>query len=142
MTDNIDLAVQARHQTASHQNKSLHWTHTFAVKDRVAVDECLERALPQKNVEELEMSEILPSPEVQESVKASLVSLVLRILTKHLPSYKDFAVAVEYHRSHPYSAAMRQKSEQVRGICIIVRVGQGIWYTGFLNQVYIIFHPK
>ena len=81
MTDNIDLAVQARHQSSTHKNKSLHCTHTFAVKRRVPVDGNLERTVPQKNVEDLEMVEILPGPEVQESVKSSLVPLVLRILT-------------------------------------------------------------
>jgi len=45
---------------------------------------------------------------------------MLRVLTKHFPAYKDLAVAVEYHLSHPYWAVMRQKSEQVRGTCVII----------------------
>lgn len=114
VTDNIDLAVQARHQSSSHKNKSLHWTHTYAVKNRVAVDGNLDREVPQKKVEDLEMSEILPGPEIQESLKGSLVPLVLRVLVRHLPAYKKFRTAVEHHLPHQYSVQMRNKSEQVR----------------------------
>lgn len=114
VTDNIDLAVQVRHQSSSHKNNSLHWTHTYAVKNRVAVDGNLEREVPQKKVEDLEMSEILPGPEIQESLKGSLVPLVLRVLVRHLPAYKKFRTAVEHHLPHQYSVQMRNKSEQVR----------------------------
>ena len=114
VTDNIDLVAQARHQSSSHKNKSLHWTHTYAVKHRVPIDGSLERNEPQKNVEELEMAEVLPSADVQESLKESLVPLVLRVLTSHFSAYKEFAVAVEHHLPHQYSAEMKKKSEQVR----------------------------
>ena len=114
VTDNTDLAVQARHQSSSHKNKSLHWTHTFAVKNRVEVDGDLDREVPQKKVEDLEMSEILPGPEIQESLKGSLVPLVLRVLVRHFPAYRKFRSAVEHHLPHQYSVEMRNKSGQVR----------------------------
>lgn len=84
------------------------------MKNRVAVDGNLDREVPQKKVEDLEMSEILPGPEIQESLKGSLVPLVLRVLVRHLPAYKKFRTAVEHHLPHQYSVQMRNKSEQVR----------------------------
>lgn len=60
------------------------------------------------------MGEILPGPDVQESMKESLLPLVLRVLTRHCPVYKDFAKAVEHHLPHQCSSQMKRKSEQVR----------------------------
>lgn len=38
VADILDFSVQARHYTKTSQNKSLHWTHAFAVKNRVNPD--------------------------------------------------------------------------------------------------------
>ena len=84
------------------------------MKNRVQIDGSLERHVPQKNIEDLEMAEI------QERLKESLVPLVLRVITKYCPAYKEFSVAVEHHLHHQYSAAMARKSEQVLIQCMWV----------------------
>lgn len=47
VADNVDFTVHARHQTKASQNKSLHWTHAFAVKNRVNPDSSLHYDKPQ-----------------------------------------------------------------------------------------------
>ena len=113
VTDNVDLEMQARHQSKSHQNKSLHWTHSFAVKDRVKPDSILDDSKSQMDLKDLEMIRVLPSQEDQASMKFSMVTLVFRIICKYFVAYKEFGSAVIHHIVHKYSREMKQKSEQV-----------------------------
>ena len=53
MGDNIDLNISARIQTKEHCNRSLHWTHQFAVVDR-ASDPSLETFKKQKSLKDLQ----------------------------------------------------------------------------------------
>ena len=54
--DNWDLEVKARYQTKSQNNKSLHYFHAYAVKDRIVSEEP-ENSIPQKSIDEIEMEE-------------------------------------------------------------------------------------
>lgn len=81
-------------------------------------------------MEDLEMAKILLGAEVQEHLKESLVPLVLRVITKYHPAYKEFSVAVEHHLHHQYSAAMARKTEQVLIRCM--------WVVLVLYQVFIL----
>ena len=55
------------------------------------------------------MAKILPGAEVQERLKESLVPLVLRVITKYCPGYKEFSVAVEHHLHHQYQQLWQGK---------------------------------
>ena len=101
------------HQSKSHQNKSLHWTHSFAVKNRVKADSNLDDSQPQKQLKDLQMIKILPSMEEQDAMQSSMVMLVFRIICKYFAAYKEFSSAVIHHLPHKYTNEMRQKSEQV-----------------------------
>ena len=85
VADNVDFTVHARHQTKASQNKSLHWTHAFAVKNRVNPDSTLNYDKPQMQVTELEMRNILPSENDQKEVCCDLVPLVYRKLLNLCP---------------------------------------------------------
>lgn len=113
VADNLDFTIQARHQTKSSQNKSLHWTHAFAVKNRVSPDSSLSYNKPQLKVTDLEMYHILPSKDDQEEIYNDLVPLVYRELVKYLPCYAPFKCGVQHHIPHPHSKEMKRKSEQV-----------------------------
>ena len=113
VADNLDFTIQARHQTKSSQNKSLHWTHAFAVKNRVSPDSSLSYNKPQLKVTELEMCHVLPSKDDQEEIYNDLVPLVYRELVKYLPCYTPFKCGVQHHIPHPHSKEMKRKSEQV-----------------------------
>lgn len=110
--DNWDLEVKARYQTKSQNNKSLHYFHAYAVKDRV-VAEGLDNKRPQKNIMEIEMQEFLPTPEVQEARVSDLINIIPRVLVKYLTPYSTFKKAVIYHIPHPHSKEMVEKSEVV-----------------------------
>ena len=114
VTDNVDLAVQARHQSKSHQNKSLHWIHSFAVKNRVIPSSNLDDFKPQKQVKDLEMVDILPSQDEQAYIKSNMIILVFRVICQYLTAYKEFTSAVIHHIPHEFSSQMKQKSEQVK----------------------------
>ena len=118
VTDNVDLAVQARHQSKSHQNKSLHWTHSFAVKNRITPDSKIDDSKPQMQVKDLEMIQVLPSQEDQASMKSSMAILVFRVICKYFVAYKEFGSAIIHHIPHEYSREMKEKSEQVLSTCI------------------------
>ena len=110
--DNWDLEVKARCQTKSQTNKSLHYFHAYAVKDRV-ISKGLDNTRPQKSIDEVEMQEILPTAEVQESIISDLSKLIPRVIVAFLPPYKSFRKAIQYHLPHPHSQEMEGKSEVV-----------------------------
>lgn len=113
VADNLDFTIQAWHQTKSSQNKSLHWTHAFAVKNRVSPDSSLSYNKSQLKVTDLEMYHILTSKDDQEEIYNDLVPLVYRELVKYLPCYAPFKCGVQHHIPHPHSKEMKRTSEQV-----------------------------
>lgn len=106
------IAVQARHQSSSHQNKSLHWTHSFAVKNRVKPDKSLVDCQAQMQVKDLQMIQILPSHEEQVAMKWCMVTLVFRVICKYFEVYIGFKSAVIHHIPHKDSNEMKHKSKQ------------------------------
>ena len=115
--DNWDLEVKARCQTKSQNNKSLHYFHAYAVKDRV-IPKGLSNQRPQKGIDEVEMQEILPTAEVQESILSDLCYIIPRVIAEYLPPYKTFRKAVHYHIPHAHSQEMTEKSEVVSCQCM------------------------
>lgn len=111
LVTDVDLALQARHQSKSHQNESLHWTHSFAVKNRVTPESSLDDSKPQMEVKDLQIINILPSQEEQVTMQHgnTCVSCHLQIFA----AYKMFSSAVVHHIPHQHSNEMKQKSEQV-----------------------------
>ena len=116
MGDNWDLEVKARYQTKSQNNKSLHYFHAYAVKDRI-VSEDPENSNPQKSIDEIEMEEFLPTPEVQEAIVSDLVNIIPRVLVRYLTPYSIFKKAVIYHIPHLHTEEMKKKSEVV---CLVL----------------------
>ena len=113
VADNVDFTVHARHQTKASQNKSLHWTHAFAVKNRVNPDSMLNYDKPQMQVTDLEMCNILPSETDQKEVCCDLVPLVYRKIVEFMPCYAPFKSGVQHHILHSHTKEMSKKSDQV-----------------------------
>ena len=57
--DNIDHETHARIQSKEHTNRSIHWTHQYAILDRVQ-DPTLEKHASQKDVDDVQLIELLP----------------------------------------------------------------------------------
>ena len=112
MADNIDHNITARVQTKGHHNRSLHWTHQFAIKDKV-VEPKLEQVQPQKSVADLQLGELLPNKDVQENLVWQWAVLVSRVITKYIPAFRNLQSVVIWHIPHKYSKEMATKSELV-----------------------------
>ena len=65
--DNIDLMIDARIQTASYGNRSLHWTQQYGVLNRV-IEPLLNEKEPQRPMPEIELGDLLPVKFVQDNL--------------------------------------------------------------------------
>lgn len=110
--DNIDYEIQARVQSQQHKNRSIHWTHQFAVLDRVQ-DPNLDSQRSQKKVGDIQLAEILPDRIVQTRLVRNWAVIVSRVITKYLPPFQSFQDVVVRHIPHKYSKEMSQQSDSV-----------------------------
>eukprot|EP00731_Ephydatia_muelleri_P034686 Em0072g4a len=110
--DNIDKTVRPRDMRHNHQSTSLHYFHSYAVKDRVDVSD-LSPEVPLVTSKEIDVNLFLPSPEDCQSLEANFCTLMMRILVKHIPGISHLSSVVLQHIPHPYSVAMSKKSEVV-----------------------------
>lgn len=110
--DNVDHEIHARSQSKEHGNRSLHWTHQFAVLNRVQ-DPLLDDQNQQKPVGEIQYVELLPNSHVQEMLLHNWSVLVSRVVTKYLKPFQHLANACIYHINHEYNKEMAEKSNLV-----------------------------
>ena len=112
MGDNIDYEIHARVQSQQHRTHSIHWTHQFAVLDRVQ-DPQLDRFSSQKPVSEIQFAELLPDNDVMENLIRNWSVIVSRVITKYLQPFHQFRDVVVRPIPHEYSKEMSQKSDSV-----------------------------
>lgn len=110
VADNFDLTVKARIQTKHHSNQSIHWSHQYAIQDRIPTSVTLNEAEPQCRLADLELNKLLPSPEIQAAFRRDCVVLASHIITKYLPAFNFLKDTVIHHIPHPFSSEMSQKS--------------------------------
>ena len=110
--DNIDHETCARIQSKEHTNCSIHWTHQYASLDRVQ-DPNLEKHASQKDVDDVQLIELLPDQDAQANFLQNWAILAGRIITKSLPSLKCVNDVVICHIPHKYSDEMSKKSDTV-----------------------------
>ncbi|PFX11522.1 hypothetical protein AWC38_SpisGene24707, partial [Stylophora pistillata] len=108
--DNIDYELHTRIQTKKHGNQSIHWTHQYAIRDSV-IDSLLDNIKPQKSLDELQLVELLPTPDVQARLRRSWAILVSRVVTKHLKEFQFLRRVVINHIPHPFSSEASKMSE-------------------------------
>ena len=126
VADNIDHEINARVQTKDHGNRSLHWTHQFAVKG-LATEPNLDEVMPKKHFEDLQLVDLLPDQSVQKNLVWQWAVLVSRIVTKYLPAFKPLQQDVIFHIPHKYSKAMEEKSDIVSSQCLITIDNMSSW---------------
>lgn len=110
--DNIDKTVRPREMRHNHQSTSLHYFHSYAVKDRVDVSD-FSPELPLVTSKEIDVNIFLPSPEDCQTLETNFCTLMTRILVKHILGISHLSSMVLQHIPHPYSVAMSKKSEVV-----------------------------
>lgn len=115
-SDNIDHEIQVQVQTVQtvrvQTSRSIHWTHEFAVLDRVQ-EPGLEDTKSQKTVKDLQFRELLPDSIVQRNLTSRWAVLVSWIATKYLKPFDFLRKRVVRHIPHPYSKEMAQRSTVV-----------------------------
>ena len=110
--DNIDHEIHARVQSKEHGNKSIHWAHQYVIRDSV-VDPLLDNSKAQKSLDQLQLVELLPTPDVQARLRSSWAILVSRSVTRHLAEFRFLQNVVVKHIPHAFSMEASQKSETV-----------------------------
>lgn len=114
VADNFDLSIKSRIQTKTNTNQSVHWTHQYAIKDRVCCDPLINDEGPQMPIDDLRTHQLLPTKAVQDLFKSDSIVLVSRIITRFLAPFSQFKGVVVKHIPHIFSEEMAKKSERVR----------------------------
>lgn len=112
--DNIDKSVKPRFMRSDRQSRLLHYFHHFAVKDRLDLNTLsdIPRPLPTSDPQSLAKS-ILPSSLDNQTLKENFAIHISRILTSHMPFFKDSQHTITRHIPHIHSKEMSQKSTVV-----------------------------
>ena len=113
--DNIDRKVKSRYMRSERQTKSLHYFHSYAIRDRVSLTGLsdIPPFIPQRPYEDL-VRKLLPSKDDSEVLHIHFETHVARILVNNLPFMKcTFDDVVDWHIQHQHSKEMSQKSQVV-----------------------------
>ena len=112
--DNIDKTVHCRNMRVDKQTQSLHYFHSYAVKDRVDSSKLSDnhpRLAP--SIEDV-VSKVLPTEEDDEIIHDNFAVLVARMLCTHMTFFQtSYADVVDWHIEHEFSHEMSCKSEVV-----------------------------
>ncbi len=111
--DNIDKGVKTRFmRVEDHSNKSLHYFHACAIKNRVDLREYPdERPQGCEDCPKRRALRLLPSAEDDKELRLNIGTIIGRILTQHMPYFKlTFEDIVKWHIPHKYSSEMSSKS--------------------------------
>lgn len=118
VSDNLDKYVKPRHETTDRHSSSLHYFHSFAVKDRCDMSNLADNpSLP--DLTSFSIDEILPANADYTSLVENYTIIAARIIQKHIPFFKRNVRRVMRHIPHCYSSEMSQKSEVVSDHAII-----------------------
>lgn len=94
--DNVDHEITARVQSKEHGNRSIHWTHQFAMLEKVN-EQSQEKAEPQEKAQDLQFTNLLPDTTIQDNLICQWAILVSRVVTKYIPAFKPYQKHVIYH---------------------------------------------
>ena len=104
--DNIDKDIKPRHMRSDYQTRSLHYFHSYAVRDRLNLDSYDDSAsAPDQSLVNLEL--LLPSPDDKQVTRHNMAILIARTLKKYFSTYGK---ELERHITHEFSDEMAQKS--------------------------------
>ena len=110
--DNIDKTIKPRDMRIDHQTQSLHYFHSFAVKDRVNFSS-LPNTISLINPPEIDLQCFLPTADDQLVLEENLCVLISRMVVQYIPFFRRCTSKVKQHIDHPYSKEMARKSTVV-----------------------------
>ena len=109
--ENVDLHINVRHMSEQNKNRSLHTFNLVAMRDVVSGSN-----LPDKHIRTLndvEISELLPSHNDVQQLKKDFIVLWARVMVKNLPAFSFLKGVVIQHIQHQYSKEMQAVIEEV-----------------------------
>lgn len=104
--DNIDKDVKPRQMRCDYQTRSLHYFHTFAVKDRVDISSLSDK--PLQIPADVDLTKLLPNKADDTCLQKNFAVLMARVVCKYVPFFSRYTV--ERHIEHKYSREMSAKS--------------------------------
>ena len=110
--DNVDKNIKPRDMRIDKQVTSMYAFHMYATKDRVDAS-TLPDDKPVQDLEAIPISTFMPSIGDSIVLRENYVTLVSRVLVKHLKYFSSFIKCVPEHIKHEHSAEMAKKSEIV-----------------------------
>ena len=111
--DNLDKTVRPRHMRLDRQAESLHYFHSYAVKDRINFGNISDVPPECPQNPSRDLVKLLPSSDDIHAMQSLFGIHISRILVEHLPFMKPFAGVVDWHIPHVFSSEMAQKSKVV-----------------------------
>ena len=87
--DNIDKTVHCRHMRIDKQVESLHYFHSYAIKDRIKISDVSVISPSNTPTAEVVISTVQPDDEDDALIHVEFAVLVSRILCKHMPFFKS-----------------------------------------------------
>ncbi len=116
--DNLDKNVRPRDMRSDYQGRSLHYFHTYAVRDRVDLTNVSDVQIS-PDLSAIDLTSLLPTAADRGELENNFAVLIARVLRKHMPFFAKFGKGVERHIQHEFAHEMSLKSEVVR-ICAYV----------------------
>ena len=110
--DNIDKNVRPRQMRSDVQNRSLHYFHSYAVRDRVYMSQ-FSNDIEVRDTASINLQEVLPTCKDEEILRKNFAILVGRTLVKYIPCLAQHGNELGKHIPHEFSKEMSQKSEVV-----------------------------
>ena len=109
--DNIDKTVYRRYLRCDQQNISIHYFHSFALKDRVNFSN-MSDSFPtnQPGLSDV-LSKLLPNKDDDTQIHNEFAILLSWMLCTHIKFFKDtFADVIDWHIPQKFTAEMSKKS--------------------------------
>ena len=109
--DNIDKDIKPCQMRFDNQTRSLHYFHTYAVKDRVDLSSMSDKPLPlPADIKAIDLTKLLLDEEDDKCLQKNFTVLMARVICKYVPFFSRYGQAVERHIKHEYSREMSLKS--------------------------------
>ncbi|KAL5505997.1 hypothetical protein EMCRGX_G007554 [Ephydatia muelleri] len=110
--DNVDKNVKPRDMRLNSQTTSLHYFHTYAVKDRICFSHL--STDPIEIVQDsINFEMFYPTVGDNTQLVSNLETLVARMFVQHIPGLQSLSAEATHHIKHLYSKQMALKSEVV-----------------------------
>lgn len=119
--DNVDKNVSPRDMRVDNQVKSLHYFHSYAVRDRIGLDHLSCDGDHVGDIRTLPASAVLPTVGDCVGVRKNYIILAARVIVNNLPHFTFLQPCVVQHIPHQFSKEMAVKSDIVSK-CVILYV--------------------